>query len=227
MKNIYLIVLFSSFNFISNAQSFVFSNEQHVEAVILEQNVPHYINFTTQTPRDITFKYERISNTLPEEWDLTLCDYNGCYVGVPETGTMTNITRQDALDGIDGFFNLAVNTNDISGEGVVEIYVYDSTDYNVGDTVSWTMSHEAIPNAIDKNEADNISIYPNPASDQIQIRGIEGYTMTIYNSLGKIIYTKVDASNTRHDITNFPSGSYFISCLTKQGKVYNKQFVVF
>lgn len=59
-----------------------------------------------------------------------------------------------------------------------------------------------------ENEAAVISVYPNPASDFIQINGTEaGSIYSCYSIAGELLFT---ASSARIDVSNLQSGTYFI-----------------
>ena len=113
----------------------------------------------------------------------------------------------------------------ISGEGSVVIYVYDSNDFDRGDTVSYQVSFEAAVaiDEIDKNEM--FSIYPNPASDVLKI-SVEGYySGSIFNSAGKKVRSLEGTSGQSINISNLESGVYFITCQNASGHTFRKQFI--
>lgn len=55
---------------------------------------------------------------------------------------------------------------------------------------------------------DNIRIYPNPAIDRLVIEGVVNSPIIISNTLGKVIYSGVNANSI--DVSNFAKGIYFI-----------------
>ncbi len=59
----------------------------------------------------------------------------------------------------------------------------------------------------------NVSIYPNPTSSQFTIEGLTNpCQLSIYNSLGQLLYTENDVSDStkKIDVSNFKSGLIFI-----------------
>lgn len=226
MKKNYILALLVIIGFSMNAQNFVFSTDQHIEDLIPEPYTSYYIKFTTPSPEEITYKFETITNTIPEEWDFSLCDYTNCYVSIPATGTMTTISVDDAQNGLEGFFSLSVNPLDFEGVGFLELYVYDANDHERGDTVSWTLSYG---NAVSTNElevAESFKIYPNPTPDVLNIEFKGAYTGVIFNGIGKKVLSLEGDQNQTVDVSTLANGVYFISCQDESGQVFNKQFII-
>ncbi len=226
MKKIYILSALIAICFSMNAQNFVYSSDQHIEDVIPEPFSAYYINFTTPTPEAITFKFERIANTIPAGWDYSLCDYTSCYVGIPATGTMTPISLADAQNGIGGYFNLSVNPKNVEGVGFLELYVYDANDHERGDTVSWTLTYNKAVSTNELEAAKSFKIYPNPAQDVLNIEFKGAYTGAIFNGLGKKVLSLAGDQNQTVDVSNLTNGVYFISCQDESGQVFNKQFII-
>ena len=72
-----------------------------------------------------------------------------------------------------------------------------------------------------------ISVYPNPATDYIQIIGLKGMQkVEIFNTSGQIVYSKdAMANGLRVNVNNFAQGTYFVK-VTANGKVVTKQIIV-
>ncbi len=78
--------------------------------------------------------------------------------------------------------------------------------------------------SVSANVIETISLYPNPSSSKLTIKGISNETLNaikIYSILGKHVG---DYSNTSIDISNFKSGVYFIEVTTNTGAV-TKRFI--
>lgn len=77
------------------------------------------------------------------------------------------------------------------------------------------------------NTTTDISIYPNPANGVLTV-ALEnsGSVIRIYNTLGVELLKETTNSNvTNIDITNIPSGTYFINIEDKNGNISNKEFI--
>ena len=61
-----------------------------------------------------------IKNTLHEDWDYSLCEYGRCFAGIPSHSVIRPIAPKT-----EGFLNLHLDPNLISGKGEVIIQVYE------------------------------------------------------------------------------------------------------
>ena len=91
----------------------------------------------------------------------------------------------------------------------------DTTD--VFDCDPWLLKRKTpIQTSVQKNLAETKvwSFYPNPAKETIQFSGIEGIeSISIYNALGqlvKVVRLQNSTKNLEMDVSNWPSGSYFL-----------------
>ncbi len=100
-----------------------------------------------------------------------------------------------------------------------------------GETDSKTITINVASNSVDEIDNSNISIFPNPANNElfIAIKG-NNYTNTfvsIMNMTGQIIYSQTTSSNDNVgiDISAIPSGIYFIKVETEKG-TYSKKLSI-
>ncbi len=81
--------------------------------------------------------------------------------------------------------------------------------------------------SVDESQYDgNITIYPNPVTDALQISGINGYQIWSYsisNLLGQEIM-KGDLTSNVISVSNLPKGIYFM-VLRNQGKIIPMKFI--
>ncbi|PTX64174.1 putative secreted protein (Por secretion system target) [Kordia periserrulae] len=95
-------------------------------------------------------------------------------------------------------------------------YVTVSDDCSTA-TFSRTLSNENF-------ELTNVSVYPNPASNHINIQGIDNIrTVEIHSILGKKMH--VSLSNSQIDISRLKSGVYFLKITDNQNHSVIKKFV--
>lgn len=227
MKKLYILTLLLATGICSQAQEFVFSTEQHQDVELTNTNFSSYIRFTTQTPQEIRFRWDLIENTLPESWEAALCDHVSCYIGIPATGTMQFITMAEAQSGVDGFFNLTIVGDDAAeGQGMLTLFVYDALNPAVGDTVSWTISRGNVTGIADFEEDDIFEIYPNPATDVVNIKADGKYEAAIFNAIGQKLISVNGNMNETIDVSALESGVYLITYSDKEGNTASKQFIV-
>lgn len=184
------------------------------------------IYFETQTPQDITYKFVNVSNTFPDNWDLGMCDYTNCYVGVPSSGTMTPISTNDANNGVRGFFKLNVDNMNVSGDGWLKLYVYDGEDFDRGDTVSWHVAFGALSVEDDLTQA-AFEVWPNPATNLINITADGNYSGEIYNQLGEqVLSFKSNDDLKTISTSDWAKGLYLITIQNENGTRSSKKVLI-
>lgn len=110
--------------------------------------------------------------------------------------------------------NTQVRITDVFGEQVV----VDGVEIASGTNKTFTGTSNfkpCITTSVDElTAADNIQIYPNPASDQILIEGVQGIQLVnVYNALGELVMTKqISPSQVKLllDISALETGIYML-----------------
>ena len=80
---------------------------------------------------------------------------------------------------------------------------------------------------MDENDNIMLSVYPNPATEYINIAGENIASIEICNLLGGVVYEMQSCGN--HNVIsteNMPAGSYFVKVRMADGKVITKKIVV-
>ena len=72
--------------------------------------------------------------------------------------------------------------------------------------------------------AANISLYPNPASDVVTIDGCKDRTVRIFDTFGRVVYTNNCAENTV-EIRSLTSGIYFVSVQSAEDTITKKLII--
>jgi hypothetical protein len=224
-KSLLFIALISSIAL--NAQNFIYPASQHIDAVsntssFLELNI--YIE--TDSAEAITYKFTNISNTLPTAWDVGLCDYEHCYIGVPSSGIMTPISIADANNGARGFFKLTLDNLHIPGDGWVKLYVYDENDFDRGDTVSWHVASNGSLSVEEDLKQATFKLWPNPSTDLINISASGAYNGTVYNQIGEQVFTFKGNDITSVSTSDWAKGLYLIAVLNEEGVLSTKKVLV-
>ena len=80
---------------------------------------------------------------------------------------------------------------------------------------------------VDENENVVLSVYPNPATECINIAGENIASIEICNLLGGVVYEMQNCSNNNVISTeNMPAGSYFVRARMADGKVITKKIII-
>lgn len=78
---------------------------------------------------------------------------------------------------------------------------------------------------IEENNTSSIAVYPNPASNHINIEGDDICEVTIYNSLGQMVYSK--SGNIDHvDTSVFEDGLYVVNVMDIHGTTASQRIVI-
>ena len=137
-------------------------------------------------------------------------------------------------NGFEAFFNLSFSTHDTVDTGTAMLYFYDATAPNDGDTIQFTLittpssdTIDTIPTGVSNVGNKHLSIYPNPATDQLIVTGKEVQQVFIYNLQGAVIMDQPLLAKNSHtmDISALAAGSYFVSARTATG-IHTEALVV-
>lgn len=132
------------------------------------------------------------------------------------TGTFTQLDPH--VSGIDLGENSTIDVMDINNDGLLEFMMGNArggiTIFSEG-TVNITINTKAV-----ETRANLATIFPNPASREINIRvqdDLKNYDVIIYNSIGQKVYEANNISNTLHlvDVAKWTNGVYFTQIRTE------------
>ncbi|HHT52241.1 MAG: T9SS type A sorting domain-containing protein [Bacteroidales bacterium] len=70
-----------------------------------------------------------------------------------------------------------------------------------------------------------LTLFPNPAQDEIFISGIVPESVVIYDALGKRITTEFDAKTNKVDLKYLPHGLYIVKIITIDGKLFTDKII--
>ncbi len=165
-----------------------------------------------------------ITNNLVAGWDFSLCDYNTCYIGIPASGTMATVPAAGQ-----GFLGVNVDPTNISGTGVVRIYVYDVTDPNGGDTLTWIINTPPVGIDPVADAAISLNVYPNPATDILNVTANNNQvaTVTILDVTGRQVAEGVQNASGSFvvNVAELPQGMYIMTYQTESGLIEQREFI--
>lgn len=70
-----------------------------------------------------------------------------------------------------------------------------------------------------------LSIFPNPAQDEITISGVTPESIMIYDVMGKLVVSEFDPVTNKVDIKKLPNGLYIIKIKTVDGKIFTDKIL--
>jgi hypothetical protein len=160
----------------------------------------------------ILLEWKLISDDLLKGWDYSSCAYGICYAFIPDS----LCTMSPIIPGESGFLSLIIDPKKIPGTGKASIYVYDSADPSVKDTITFIINAEPANGINDHALANTLNVYPNPASELIHIKndrtGLANTSIRINNVLGKEVYNGSASADDLNvvDVRMLSEGIYFV-----------------
>jgi hypothetical protein len=113
---------------------------------------------------------------------------------------------------------------------VTNCYEYQVTAvYDEGESDPSNIDWDCIFVGIDPNEANDVSIYPNPATISVRINLTKTVSnIVIYNSLGSVVAEKniKGESYVMINTSNYAAGAYSVKFSTSNGETFSRKFVV-
>ena len=74
---------------------------------------------------------------------------------------------------------------------------------------------------------ENINVYPNPAKSVVNVYAENLNKVTVYNSIGQMVYTQVaDSDNMMINVESWTNGLYYINLETKSGAKSSQKVIV-
>lgn len=81
--------------------------------------------------------------------------------------------------------------------------------------------HDLDHNALDENDEDALALFPNPAHDQLCVKGGKVQLVEVFSPVGKKVLTSTEAVV---DVSSLSCGVYFVR-VSAEGNVYTRRFV--
>jgi hypothetical protein len=178
---------------------------------------------TNDGDEPITIRWERVISDMPEDWVVQVCDLNQCYAAVvysniaPDLGLNAPVTLQP---GGDTNLDVHVKPTGVAGTGKVTIEV---ADVNNQDEVLIAADYNFTATMVNSTSTigqDALSIFPNPTTDYIQLKGgANADRLVIYNIIGRKMRSFNIAPGQRYYIGDFPNGMYLATLLSHRDGV--------
>jgi len=228
MKKILLFVLgIGSLLNVNTASAQAFTTQYDTTFTTLAPDVStiiyNKINNTQDT--NITIKWVVISTDFPSDWmpNTGLCDINLCYSSAAIwSGTSGTTYTPSYAPGV-GDFHMAITLPSSASNGTHYMTV-SLRNQAAGESKTETYVINKWPTAVPTvNGSDDISLYPNPATNNLNILYNENTGIkvaVVYNMIGKaMVVNKVSGNSASINIESVPSGIYLIRLFNADGNV--------
>jgi len=122
---------------------------------------------------------------------------------------------------------------DLSSLGAIDTLVFNLESSDVGSYGMNTPAYFCMDNitytstsSIENTANNNINIYPNPAKNVVNIKGVLNANISVNDITGKTVYSKNNCSeNEKVNVSNLNSGIYFIR-IEGNKHIYTKKLIV-
>lgn len=207
----------------ASAQSYSITPTDSIEGSVPYNDLYHFIIQQNNLTEDILIlKWEKIYADIPLGWSAYLCDLGFCYGNFPDSGTMDTVHVGEY-----GLLSVGVNPFDVNGTGVIQYSVWNATDPEIIDTLTWII-HAENTTTIKNTSLNNYIIYPNPAFNQLTISssfiGQKKYKIINYN--GVIVgIGDLNSSQTQISLNALPEGIYYI-VIYDDKTIFSEQLII-
>lgn len=205
----------------NNNDAYPFDNIMSVEVEEAEIHPSDiYVNLKTDSNPDLFYLELRNmeTNEIAEEWHFDQGSHNyKFYIAIPTNGC----------------YRLSVINPEGTGCGNALAFIYDANNVQFmkfsksANVFTYKYSVEFIcENAgVEETSSANMTIYPNPASNQININGENVCEVLIYNALGQIVYSK-EGDIESIDASAFEEGLYVVKVKNTNGETASQRIVI-
>lgn len=171
---------------------------------------------------------QNIPSTVLNANVLGICDNKNCYMYAgsnPGWNTVHSTKEIFANDDESKSFKITIDPTIYPSSAPGPYYVTIMLmDQNSSYTKNITFGIQRFPTSVSSvsKSADNISIYPNPAKNDINVvfnANSNIKNIAVYNLIGKVVSVyKVYGNSAKLDLSNVPSGIYFMRLVDNVGR---------
>lgn len=216
MKRIFTFLIIISGVLQLSAQNFYFEPSNELSKVIgISSSSYLRLNIVRNPAVDtVRLEYELITNTIPDEWYRSYCDNHGCWSTLPESGQMSPL-----FDEFTSYIELSFDPLYLNGSGTVAYYIYESGDYENGQTMTFNVETEGFV-GIENRFAESLVLSPNPFQYYINVSNEQMIEeLSLYDITGKQIQKISSIASTHYTIetSQLNSGIYLLEVLDMLG----------
>ncbi|MBP7388752.1 MAG: T9SS type A sorting domain-containing protein [Chitinophagales bacterium] len=180
------------------------------------------ISQQNNTADTLYFQWKKVSESVPANWEASVCDNEVCYVSLVDSGTTNPVFPTEA-----GFILLHVTPHVNYGTAIIRYAIWDINNPILKDTLTFITTATA-PSAItETGSKSTFATFPNPANNNINIQfsDNEEYNMAIFNPLGQWIFSGVFTANSQLSTANWLNGIYTIS-ISDNKSSFTKKIII-
>lgn len=172
------------------------------------------------TDQGVSFGWTIERTDVPDEWGFTICDDNLCYAeGLESLFGLAN--RENIFDPnelVTETFSVKLNPHGVEYCGKIKFVAHN---YNDSTDVfgSIELGYNLCASSVLETEFEELSIYPNPASEYFQLKKANDVSkMSLHSIIGQEIRKFDRNDDNRYFIGDLDRGIYLVRMLDKDGR---------
>ena len=172
--------------------------------------------------KPITLKWQVKKVNLTDGWNVVVCDKQ-CYTARELSGSFTLAPKEVLQD-----FSVSFRPNGKTGLSSLELILFDEAKgKNSRKNIEFNADASSSISTLQKLQKNTVvSVYPNPATQYIQVRDIAQniQQVEVYNIMGrKMLNFKLKEKGEKLDISSLPRGMYMVRILNQFNTVLRTQ----
>lgn len=165
----------------------------------------HQIDIINETGDSLWLTWRLVENTMPEEWNVNLCDNVECYGVMPNTVDMHPVASGSAA-----FIRITTYPQNFSGSGQLHFRIYRTGFPEEYSTITFTLSAGlTATRELPGNEA---RVFPNPTSGPVQIEfpASDPVAWILFDVLGQ---KQLQGNSRQLDLSALPKAQYWLQIM--------------
>ena len=164
-----------------------------------------YLHNTSDEALNLSWRI--VENTLPEEWNVTLCDNVNCYGILPQSADLDPIAAADSA-----IMKIDVNPELVAGQGILRFFINETGSPNPYKELIFDIN-SGITNTKDLFSG-SVQIFPNPATEWVRIENQydEELQFQLIDQQGRLLrIAKLNSqSQLEWGLADLASGTYYL-----------------
>lgn len=179
---------------------------------ILQSEYGYYnVSYSTEARLEMIY----LDGEPLEGFDPNTYDYD---IVLPEGTVEEPVMTVETMD--DGAFPIITQAFALPGSAVVDVFAENlaaTKRYQVNYTVFTGIGEEPVP---------SVQVYPNPATGQLYITGLEKAKVSLFSTDGKLIMEQENYKGTALNVSNLTSGIYILNIQTDKANMIRKKIII-
>ncbi|MCC6412734.1 MAG: T9SS type A sorting domain-containing protein [Saprospiraceae bacterium] len=183
------------------------------DPVVLQEMAPEqanevYLYFNNPSGDTLRLRWRRLEVNKPNAWDIDLCDYGTCYIGIPSNSDMSFV-----YDTIQPYLKLIVQPGQTPGAAWLWFRVYELDNEDNFQDVYFSLHTPGVTATDEPVQPVPFEVFPNPATDMVYLtsESKEPVVCRVFDTFGRLMFEKNHLLQTSIATADWPAGIYWIN----------------